>query len=214
LQDGPEAKAGSADPTQSMNRCVERRFVSAVLENQWNQTILSRMSDAGLADWWLTAGCLAQTVWNMSAGRSVGEGIRDYDLIYYEDDPSWEAEDAVIQRIRGIFSDLPIEIEVRNQARVPIWYERKFGVPFGAVNKASDGIDRFPCATVAVGIRKAAEQYEIYAPFGLENLLSGLLVPNQALDIAEVYETKTARWMRQWPHLRAVCWQGVTRGHP
>ncbi|WP_459710519.1 nucleotidyltransferase family protein [Paraburkholderia sp. 2C] len=100
---------------------------------------------------------------------------------------------------------------MRNQARVPLWYEGKFGVQFGAVSKASDGIDRFPCATTAIGIRKAHGRYEIYAPFGLDNLFSGVLVPNRALDIPEPYQIKTARWIRQWPHLRAICWQDSPR---
>jgi uncharacterized protein len=170
------------------------------------------MCDVELADGWLTAGCLAQTIWNLSSGRDAGEGIRDYDLIYYERDTSWDAEDAVIQRVRRRFADLPIDIEVRNQARVPVWYEEKFGVQFGAVSKASDGIDRFPCATTAIGIRKARGRYEVYAPFGLDNLFSGVLVPNRALDIPAAYRTKTTRWIRQWPHLRAVCWQDAAPG--
>jgi len=194
-----------------MNTRPERRFVSAVLKNEWNRELLSRMSEVGLPDWWLTAGCLAQTVWNLSVGRCVDEGIRDYDLIYYESDTSWDAEDAVIQRVRSSFRDLPIEIEVRNQARVPVWYAEKFGVQFGTVSKASDGIDRFPCATAAIGIRKALERYDVYAPFGLDNLFSGLLVPNRTLDIPDVYRAKTTRWIRQWPHLRVVPWRDSLR---
>lgn len=89
-------------------------------------------------------------------------GIRDYDLFYYDPDTSWDAENDVICKARQIFSDVPVEVQVRNQARVPLWYEQKFGIPFGLVTRASDGIDRFPCATVAIGVKRLNENFEVY----------------------------------------------------
>ena len=46
----------------------------------------------GASDWWLTAGALFQTVWNVLDGRDPGAGIRDYDLFYFDEDTSYEAE--------------------------------------------------------------------------------------------------------------------------
>jgi hypothetical protein len=40
-----------------------------------------------------------------------------------------------------------------NQARASPWYEQTFGIPFGLVTQALDGIDRFPCATVVIGVK-------------------------------------------------------------
>jgi len=59
---------------------------------------------------------------------------------------------------RCAFAGLGIEIEVRNQGRVHIWYQEKFGTPYPALSKATDGIDRFlcDCAMVACGRRRAA----------------------------------------------------------
>jgi uncharacterized protein len=182
------------------------RFLALALENRWNAIILDRAPSLGLGDWWLTAGCIAQSVWNGLYGREPDHGILDYDIFYFDPDTSWVAEDRVISRAAAAFADLPITVQIRNQARVPLWYEEKFGVPFPPVARASDGIDRFPCGTVAVGIRWSEGRFTIHAPFGLHYLLRGKLVPNTALQIPGVYADKTTRWMAVWPELVATPW--------
>jgi hypothetical protein len=182
------------------------RFLSFVLANRWNANILERIPQLGLTDWWLTAGCLAQSVWNGLYDRPPDHGILDYDVFYFDLDTSWEAEDTVIAKAAAIFADLPIAVQIRNQARVPLWYEKKFGVPFPPVETASEGIDRFPCGTVAVGIRRDGDKFRIHAPFGLGPLLQGTLIPNTALQIAEIYAAKTRRWREVWPDLVVEPW--------
>jgi hypothetical protein len=177
-----------------------------VLSNRWNAIILERMAQFGLADWWLTAGCIAQSVWNASYGRRPTQGILDYDLFYFDPDTSWDAEDVVIRKAAWTFDDLPVTIQIRNQARVPLWYESKFGVPFPPVSVASDGIDRFACKTVAIGVRREADHYRIYAPFSVELLLEGIVAPNPALEIPHIYAEKTRRWAETWPGLTVRPW--------
>ncbi|MCC9621319.1 nucleotidyltransferase family protein [Thalassospira sp. MA62] len=181
-------------------------FTARVLRNRFNATILDRMATFGLHDWWLTAGCLAQTVWNIAANRSPDVDIDDYDLFYFDTDTRWDAEDAVIQKVADLFSDLPVRIEIRNQARVPIWYRAKFGFEYGPVTRARDGIDRFAYQTSAIGLRKIDDAYRLYAPFGLGAVLEGRVLPNPVLPIADVYRQKTARWRGIWPHLTILPW--------
>ncbi|MBB3001108.1 hypothetical protein FHX57_003465 [Paraburkholderia tropica] len=190
-----------------MNAVQKLDLIEVIQKNPWNTFILNRAGDLGVDDWWLTAGCIAQTVWNFTCEREIHAGIRDYDLFYYDRDTSWDAENEVICKAKKLFSDVPVEVQIRNQARVPLWYENKFGIPFGPVAQASDGIDRFPCATVAIGIRhQNNRQFEVHCPFGLTSLFEGTLKPNRALPIPAVYAEKTARWKREWPHLRIEPW--------
>jgi hypothetical protein len=182
------------------------RFLSLVLANGWNAAILERTPQLMLADWWLTAGCLAQSVWNGLYNRVPDQGILDYDVFYFDPDTSWAAEDAVIRNAAVLFEDMPITVEIRNQARVPLWYEGKFGLAFPPVRAASDGIDRFPCASVAIGVRRVGEELKIHAPFGLTPVLCGELIPNPALEIPEVYAAKTRRWCGVWPDLKVRPW--------
>jgi hypothetical protein len=68
-------------------------------------------------------------VWNVVTGQPPESGIFDYDLAYFDSsDLSWHAEDAIIQEGCRLFGDLPAPVQIRNQARVHLWYEQKFGV--------------------------------------------------------------------------------------
>lgn len=103
-------------------------FSSIVQSNPINRAILELLPDTGLNDVWLVSGCLFQTVWNDKTGRAPGYGIKDYDLFYYDDsDLSWDAEDTAIRQAMQALAGIDANIEIRNQARVHLWYPEKFG---------------------------------------------------------------------------------------
>lgn len=108
----------------------EAAVVDAVLADPICRTIVDRAPQLGLTEWWLTAGAVFQNVWNAVEHRTPGYGINDYDLFYCDgSDLSWEAEDRVILAAAQLFDDVAATIEVRNEARVHLWYEEKFGMP-------------------------------------------------------------------------------------
>lgn len=160
-----------------------------------------------MPDCWLVSGSLFQTVWNVQTGRDVTYGIKDYDILYFaRDDLSWEAEDKVIQRSKSVFSDLTVEVQVRNQARVHVWYEQKFGAPYPPLMSSCDGIDRFttPSSMYGLGgIHNGLNQ--VYAPFGFSDPFELIVRPNPAsLAVAHVYEEKSRRWKKTWPELSVI----------
>jgi hypothetical protein len=161
-----------------------------------------------LPDWWIVSGALYNTVWNALTGRASGHGIKDVDLFYFDAaDLSWEAEDAVIRRAAPLFSELPVPVEIRNQARVHLWYEGHFGQPYPPLGSSRDGIDRFACTTHAMGARLDGDgALDLYAPFGLDDVFSFRLVPNRVLDNRATHERKAARAMPLWPELTVVPW--------
>src|SRR6266536_4150664 len=76
--------------------------------------VLARAAVLALPDWYLVAGCLYQTVWNVVTGQPPESGILDYDLAYYDSsDLSWQAEDAIIQEGCRLFGDLPAPVQIR-----------------------------------------------------------------------------------------------------
>ncbi len=101
--------------------------------------LLDRLRSLALPQWRLVAGCLYQTVWNVLTDRTRGTGIKDYDLIYYEgDDLSWAAEDAVIRRVAAATHDCVGPVEVRNQARVHLWFADRFGCAYPQLTSADE----------------------------------------------------------------------------
>jgi hypothetical protein len=172
-------------------------FIEASLTNSNNRAILERLPHLGVPDAWLVSGALFQTVWNELTGRAPTHGIRDYDIFYFDPDTSWDAEDAVIRRARALFGD--IEIEVRNQARVHIWYQEKFGTPYPPLGKATDGIDRFlmPCAMVGLNAAR-----DLYAPRGIADIANLTVRPNHMPNFhPERYAEKASRWREVWPEI-------------
>lgn len=170
--------------------------------------VLDRAAALDLPGWYLTAGCVVQTIWNVLTGRPAGEAIRDYDLVYFDQsDLSWDAEDAVIQAGKSAFADVAVDVEIRNEARVHLWYEERFGVPLLPYESTEDAIDSFPSTTCCLGVRGTSTgPWRVYAPHGLADAFNLVTRPNPRTAPREVYATKTARWQRQWPSLTVLPW--------
>ena len=183
-------------------------FQEALSRNDVLIEVLYRSESLGLPGWYLTAGCLFQTVWNVVTGRHPACGIKDYDLFYFDSsDLSWDAEDAVIQSAGRAFADVPAEVEVRNEARVHIWYGQKFGIPIPPYVSTEDAIDSFAATTCCLGVRlEPGGRWRVYAPHGLSDVFNLVVRPNPVLAPRSVYETKTARWRRLWPELTVMPW--------
>ncbi|RBY95645.1 hypothetical protein DQ237_14115 [Blastococcus sp. TF02-8] len=195
-----------------MRTADEERFLAIVTADPTVRAVLDRAPALGLHDWWLTAGVLFQTAWNSLTGRPAGTGIRDADFFYFDaDDTSWEAEDAAIRAGAELFGDLPIPVEIRNEARVHLWYEQKFGVPAEPFRDCADAIDHFAAVCCCYGIRvDAAGEVQVYAPHGFGDLFGLVVRPNLRLAPRHVYEAKTARWQQQWPELTVVPWDDAS----
>jgi hypothetical protein len=164
-------------------------------------TVLEGLRAVGLPDWWLASGGVYQTVWNALTGRDPDYGIKDYDAVYYDPDPSWDAEDVWIKRVAAHFgpplSDL---VEVRNQARVHLWFEQKFGEPYAELHSAAECLERFVCPAFSVGVRLSPEgRFEIAAPFGLDDVFDMRLRPNPNRGLAAGWERVTASAKGRWP---------------
>ena len=184
------------------------RFEETLRRNRTLTEVLARAATLDLPGWYLVAGCLCQTVWNMASGQPPEAGILDFDLAYFDaSDLSWAAEDAVIQAGHRVFGDLPAPVQIRNQARVHLWYEQKFGVPCPAHQSTEAAIDTFEATTACLGVRATRPRHwRIYAPHGFSDVFNLVARPNPVLAPRSVYETKTRRWQRQWPTLTVLPW--------
>ena len=189
----------------------QARFASAVLQNPIAQAVLKVMPKLGLKEWYFTAGGVFQTVWNVELGRDPQAGIKDYDIFYFDDsDLSYEAEDLVIRKAQSLFADVDADIELRNEARVHLWYEEKFGVPAKPFTSCEDAIDHFASTTCCYGLTiKPDGALHVYAPHGYDNLFNMVLKPNPVLAPQAVYEAKAKRWTKEWPSLNVEPWPSV-----
>jgi hypothetical protein len=161
-----------------------------------------------LPDWRLASGAIYQTVWNALTGRPAGHGIRDFDLLYFDGaDTSYEAEDRVITRARPRFSSLPAPVEIRNQARVPLWFRQKHGIDYPPLSCTDEALVNYAARTHAVAVRLEADgRLSLAAPFGLADIFAMRLVPNPVLDNSSTYLDKALRMKAAWPELEILPW--------
>ncbi len=182
-----------------MSADLESRLVTIVRETPSLMQVLRRARDLDLPDWLVFSGAVYQRVLNRLTGRDADYGIKDYDLGYFDPDTSYDAEDAVIRRVAAAFEPpLREMVEVRNQARVHLWFEGKFGEPYAPLANSAEALTRFVSPLFAVGVRlEPDEAMSVIAPFGLDDLFTLRLRPNPSRPtdgFARTARAATARW--------------------
>ncbi|KKS15846.1 MAG: hypothetical protein UU71_C0013G0035 [Parcubacteria group bacterium GW2011_GWB1_41_6] len=181
-----------------------------ILENSENiKKILNRALSLQMPNWYLGAGCIAQTVWNSLHNFDSDTGINDFDLVYYDaEDISYESEDIYIRKSKELFKDISIPVEIRNQARVHLWYEKHFGLPIKQYKSVEEAIASWPTTSTTIGVKYNNNgEFVVCAPNGLNDLFEMIVRPNKVQITKEIYEGKVERWVKIWPKLKIISWE-------
>jgi hypothetical protein len=189
-----------------MTAALEQRLEAIVRSGPTLMKVLTTVRDLDPPDWLIFSGAVYQRVLNHLTGRDLDYGIKDYDLGYYDaSDISYEAEDRVIRQVAAAFEPPLRElVEVRNQARVHLWFEGKYGEPYAPLSCTAEALQRFTSATFSVGVRlEADDRLTVVAPFGLEDLFALRLRPNPTRATNGFARTAAAAAAR-WPELTVI----------
>ena len=190
----------------------EAEFLRIVRSDPDIAAILAAMRGFDAPDCWLVSGALFQTVWNALDNRPQGYGIRDYDLFYFDEDTNEEAESRWIDQAVAHFAFAMQEVQLRNQARVHLWYRDKFNVPeYPRLRSSCDGVRHFLIAACMVAVRPRADRtLELVAPIGVDDIFDRVLRPNPLWPHVprDAYLAKVSRYMRDWPSLKEVSGEG------
>jgi hypothetical protein len=183
-------------------------FASIIRADPSLMRLLDRLRAIGLPQWRLVAGCLYQTVWNVLTHRPRGTGINDYDVIYFDaDDLSWEAEDTAIRRVAAGTVGCVGPVQVRNQARVHLWFAGRFGCNYPRLRCADESLRYYASIVHAIGVRlEPDDSLDVAAPFGLDDMFAMRIRPNHALDNAASHTAKAARAKAIWPEVVVEPW--------
>ena len=182
----------------------EERLIGILRASPTLMRVMEGVRALGLPDWRLVSGSVYQTAWNHLTGREANYGLKDYDVVYFDPDISWEAEDVFIRRAAAAFAPpLDAMVEVRNQARVHLWFEQKFGEAYAPLSCTDEALARFVCPAFAVGARlEPDDRITLAAPFGLDDLFAMRLQPNPNRRIsAEAFARVSASARARWPEL-------------
>ncbi|MGA2952755.1 MAG: nucleotidyltransferase family protein [Caulobacteraceae bacterium] len=181
-------------------RPLTTRLEAILAETPGLMAVMRAASDLDLPDWLIFSGAIYQPVWNHLTGRPLGQGLKDYDLGYFDaSDLSYDAEDVVIQRAATVFDGwTAAPVEVRNQARVHLWFEGRFDEAYAPLTSTAEALTRFVSPAFCVGARLLpGDRFDIVAPFGLDDLFSLRLRPNPhrpTTNFARIADGVRRRW--------------------
>ena len=185
---------------------LEQRLVEIVRADPGLMHVLKGVREQDLPDWRIFSGAVYQSVWNALTRRPAGYGVRDYDVGYFDPDTSWDAEDVIIKRVAAAF-DEPFRstVEVRNQARVPLWFPAHFGEPYDPLSGTDEALERFVSPAFAVGVRlEKDDAISVAAPLGLEDIFALTLRPNPNRGVAKDWTRVVERARARWPELTVI----------
>lgn len=186
---------------------LNNRLVAILGQSPSLMEVLTTARALAMPDWRVFSGAVYQTVWNHLTGRSPDHGIKDYDLGYFDaSDLSYEAEDVLIKAAAAAFAPPFCDtVEVRNQARVHIWFPDHFNEPYEPLTSTDEALTRFVAPAYAVAVRLEADgQISVAAPFGLEDIFSMTIRPNPVRGLTAGFERTVASARARWPELQVA----------
>ncbi|WIV12706.1 nucleotidyltransferase family protein [Proteiniborus sp. MB09-C3] len=187
----------------------EEEMLIEIIENSLHlQKIVLALYGFKAEHCYIGAGAISQTVWNILTNRPVDYGIDDIDIVYYNSQNIEEKyEKKIAEYLNQTLEEYPLWLDVKNEARVHLWYKEKFGYDIEPYKSIEEAIDTWPTTATSLGVRKISENcWEIYAPFGLKDIFEMKVVANNRQITKEIYNTKVKKWVQKWPELNIVKW--------
>jgi hypothetical protein len=143
------------------------KLESTILQNETLANVIQGVAEVNPPNWYVGAGCIAQTVWNYQLGKPLMYGIGDIDVVYFDTEISEYSEDNWIMKIHRRLSNQTVAIDINNEARVHLWYKEYFGYDIKPYRSIEDAIDSWPVTATAIGVRMNNGKFEVYSSFGL-----------------------------------------------
>ncbi len=172
-------------------------------------TVVKRAKQLEIDNYYIGAGCITQTVWNYLFNYPLDYGIKDIDFVYFDGvNLDFQSENRMIMQVKQLYSDLKIEVDVKNQARVHLWYQDHFGYSIEPYTSIESAINTWPTTATAIGVRMEKDnEFKVYAPFGLNDLFGKVVRANRAQITKQIYEKKVSSWLSKWPDLIVIPWE-------
>ena len=157
-------------------------------------------------NWYVGAGGVNQTIFNYYHGYDADYGIKDYDIVYFDSDTSYEAEDIIIKDLENRLKDINVVSDIKNQARVHIWYNPKYGANREPYKNVEDAISSWSTTVTCIGVRKENGKLIVCCPYGLDDLFSMTIRPVKRYMDKKSYDERCKRWKSKWNKLNIIEW--------
>lgn len=122
-----------------------------LMRDQELYNVLRTISKLNLPNSYVGCGSITQSVWNQIFSKDLGFGISDLDIVYFDTDLSEAKENEIRNQL---LSELPLKkynIDVKNEARVHLWYQHRFGQKINPYVSTEDAISTWPTTASSLG---------------------------------------------------------------
>lgn len=194
-------------------KTIDEQIKQAILILERNKdlmTILDYISELNLPNFYIAAGSVFQTIWNYYDGKPLNYGIKDIDIIYYDEvNLSKEMEKDLENKIINYFKELDInyEFDVHNEARMHLWKKENENKNIDQYKNSEDAIAQWIATIHAIGITKENGNIKIYAPYGLSDIFSRTVRPiKHKNNSKELYDKKVISWSNRFDNLNIIEW--------
>ena len=155
-------------------------------------------------DYYLAAGCINQTVFSYYHNQELNAHIKDYDIVYFDEDTSYEAEDKIIKGITKRLENLDVSFDIKNQKRVPIWYKEKYGIEKKDCQNVEEAISRMGATITCIGVRLEGKKLIVVCPYGLNDLFLMKIRLVSTEYEKNIFQKKCQHWQECWPKLKVI----------
>src|SRR3989304_8473907 len=184
-----------------MQLTTKEDIAAIIKQDEWMMNILRLVRELHLPDWWIGAGFVRSKVWDYLHEYKKRTPLPDIDVIYFDKaDLSEEIEEKYQEQLRNMM--LEETWSVTNQARMHTF---KGDDPY---TSAEEGLSRWVEIPTCVGARLTDnDQIEIWAPWGVEDLVNLIVRPNpHCRDNPDSFHQRMQQKNCQkiWPRLRII----------
>ncbi|RXJ72832.1 hypothetical protein CS022_13320 [Veronia nyctiphanis] len=182
---------------------MKQRLIDIITTSAEITETLRICEKIALPNYYLAGGAITQCVWNHLLGLPLLNKVKDFDIVYFDDQRALTESFYETQITRRITHSIPVD--VKNQAIVHEWYPRKFGHTITPYQKTEDGIASWLPA-FSIGVKSVNGNIEVFSAYGLDDLFSMTVRPNKMAMSEESYLKMTDGFKRRWPEVFVLPW--------
>lgn len=180
---------------------TKEELLSLLARDERIMEILTIVKQLHLRDSWLCAGSIRNFIWNTLSGKVGFDNTTDVDVVFFDDDISYEKTVEIEKYLKQQFPDY--RWELKNQ--VYMHHHNPNTEPYTSSREA---ISKYPECCTAIGLRLNDENaLELFTPYGLEDILTFRVHPTphflQDSERMQLYHYRQAQknWKTKWPRL-------------
>lgn len=172
--------------------------LQTILSHSIIGTVLPKIAEINLPNWWLAGGAVRNTVWCNIFGEECKLFIKDFDIAFFDEQGNRDQELAAKSILTTQFPEYVFD--VKNQASFCRWRAGR-----KTYYSTEDGIKDWLHTATAVGVSMNEQgEWQFFTPYGLDDLFNGVIRPTPTHINDIIAEDKASGFMQKCPTLRLL----------